>query len=491
MLVLVPLLCLSLFCATNAFKIYARNRAIDTVKFPSAVAPAPGQSILIVSPHPDDETLGAAGLVQDALRNHVPIHVVFLTDGDAFRVGVARYYKVFRVSPSDYVRYGLMREEEARGALGSLGLPASDITFLGYPDQGLLPIFRAHWQSSEAYTSPYSKRNTVPYPDAYHPGSVFCGESVTNDLASVIEKCKPTDIYVTHPSDDHPDHSAAPGFLNVALTQLAAKGDLAAQSVHVHYFLVHRGDWPVPQGLNDKVALAPPSEMTHLDTFWSSLAMDRDQTSHKHVALLRYGSQQEMMGRFLSSFVRPNELFGQLDTFVADVPEIAPSQINLNGDVRGWPTTRPIDCDPVGDTVLRDFQSSADLRTVYACADDKNLYVRVDTVRPLSQQINYNLYMRGFDATGKTHDNGVTLSFCPQNVSQGIAVFEQHGMKAAWSGNTMEASIPLSLFGAKRPDGVYIEAASLFSRLIVDRTGMRYAHLQPIAAKLQPSHPLS
>ena len=44
---------------------------------------------LVVSPHPDDATLGAAGLIQRVVRNGGAVQVVEMTSGDAFSKGVA------------------------------------------------------------------------------------------------------------------------------------------------------------------------------------------------------------------------------------------------------------------------------------------------------------------------------------------------------------------------------------------------------------------
>jgi LmbE family N-acetylglucosaminyl deacetylase len=488
----VPLICLALFCSLRAYQIYAHNRAADHDQFPATVPLASGESVLIISPHPDDETLGTAGLIQNALKLGVPVHVVFVTDGDAFRVGVASYFHELRVRPSDYVQYGIMREGEARAALATLGLQSSDITFLGYPDQGTLPIWRGHWLPSDSYTSPYTHASSVPYPDALHRGSPYCGASIVSDLTEVIARYQPTDIYTTHPSDDHPDHSAAPAFLNVALSNLVTAGDDWAADVRVHYFLVHRGDWPVPQGLDEDAPLAPPAPMLYLDTHWHTLNLTGQQVQRKKDALTHYASQRQLMQRFLSSFIRTNELFGQLPDNNSPIMEVGDGAIVIDGNGSDWPSEAKFDTDPVADSVVRDFQSGADLRDVYVCADNNNLYVRVDTQQALSSEIHYNLYLRAFDADGATHDSGLFVVFSPRDVSPGQETELDHGIRVAYSDNTLEAAIPLSNFGRRRPSEIYLETASLFSHVIVDRTGIRCGRLAPASIPAKPaSKPMS
>src|ERR671928_999451 len=41
-------------------------------------------ALLVLAPHPDDEALGFTGLVDAYLRAGKPVHVVVVTDGDAY-----------------------------------------------------------------------------------------------------------------------------------------------------------------------------------------------------------------------------------------------------------------------------------------------------------------------------------------------------------------------------------------------------------------------
>ncbi len=46
--------------------------------------------LMIFSPHPDDESLGAGGLIQRVLQAGGRVKVVFLTNGDGFPEGVEK-----------------------------------------------------------------------------------------------------------------------------------------------------------------------------------------------------------------------------------------------------------------------------------------------------------------------------------------------------------------------------------------------------------------
>jgi LmbE family N-acetylglucosaminyl deacetylase len=74
----------------------------------------PAGRVVVVAPHPDDETLGAGGLMAEANRRRIPIHVVMVTDGGA--AGDAE-----------------VRSRELRAAVTSLA-PRARITELAFAD---------------------------------------------------------------------------------------------------------------------------------------------------------------------------------------------------------------------------------------------------------------------------------------------------------------------------------------------------------------------
>ena len=124
-----------LFCLTTAYKIYASNQAEKRLAaYPN---PASNQRLLVFAPHPDDETLGAAGLMRQARLRGDDVRVVIITNGDGFRISASQEFRTISVTPKDFVRYAYLRQGEARTALGVLGIPPDHIHFLGYPGSGL------------------------------------------------------------------------------------------------------------------------------------------------------------------------------------------------------------------------------------------------------------------------------------------------------------------------------------------------------------------
>src|SRR5262245_14574463 len=113
--------------------------------------------LIVFSPHPDDETLGAGGLIQRVLAIGGAVKVVFMTSGDGFPEGVETQNRIARPTAGDYRNYGKLRKREARQALRILGMKKQDIVFLNFPDGGLRNLMREHWLDRFPYfRSPYT-----------------------------------------------------------------------------------------------------------------------------------------------------------------------------------------------------------------------------------------------------------------------------------------------------------------------------------------------
>jgi LmbE family N-acetylglucosaminyl deacetylase len=81
--------------------------------------------MLILAPHPDDETLGCGGLIATGSQLRLRPRVAYLTDGAASHPGS-------RAWPRG--RLAAERRDEALEALRVLGVPGDDVIFLGWPD---------------------------------------------------------------------------------------------------------------------------------------------------------------------------------------------------------------------------------------------------------------------------------------------------------------------------------------------------------------------
>ena len=83
--------------------------------------------LVVVAPHPDDESLGCGGLIAEACAENRPVRVVIVSDG-------AGSHPASRSYPEQ--RLTNLRETEAKEAAGELGLdPLRDLVFLRLPDR--------------------------------------------------------------------------------------------------------------------------------------------------------------------------------------------------------------------------------------------------------------------------------------------------------------------------------------------------------------------
>jgi LmbE family N-acetylglucosaminyl deacetylase len=261
--------------------------------------------LLVIAPHPDDEVLGAGGLMQLARDAGGAVRVVYLTDGDGFTQGVAMESR--RLSIADFREYGRRRRIEARSALAALGINDSAAVFLSFPDQGLCKLLRTYWSDQRAaYRSPYTRLDRPPSSGMLVPQTEYRGEDLTQELATVIDTFRPTIIAVPRKEDQHPDHSAAWFFFAEALGDVARDDPGFAPDVLT--YVVHFNDWPFEV---NAAALYPPPGLASGASGWVRVPLTPSQTRAKRAALRRYRTQVHAMGWFLEGFVRSNEIFSR------------------------------------------------------------------------------------------------------------------------------------------------------------------------------------
>jgi LmbE family N-acetylglucosaminyl deacetylase len=253
-------------------------------------------SLLVVAPHPDDETLCCGGLIQRVERAGGRVTVVWLTSGDAARLVLIAMSRSLFPSPSVARELGALRMREARTATARLGVESAGQVFLGYPDGGLLELIGAHQRSP--YTSGTTGAAAVPYADAFGPGHSYTGASLERDFLAVLERAHPNLILAPTPLDAHTDHRAA-GLL---------AHTLGARYAPVRYWIVHGGEgWPAPAALLPGIPLtAAPLARTLAPAAFGLEPFEEDA---KLAALQAYHSQLLLTAPFLRSFVRTNELY--------------------------------------------------------------------------------------------------------------------------------------------------------------------------------------
>ena len=272
-------------------------------------APAPGipaidshTSLLIVSPHPDDETLCCAGVIRRVVAAGGRASIVWLTSGDASELDLLFIERTLRLRPDKMRDLAGKRMREARAAASVLGVPPAHQFFLGYPDEGLLVLITDHFTTP--YYSKFNGAVSVPYPDTFAAGHPYTGESLERDFTRVLDRVHPTLVLAPSPLDEHPDHRAA-GILTMQV--LSRRHALAT----ARFWIVHGGrDWPHPRGLHTHLPLAEPPRGRGLGL--TAFDLEPLEEADKLEALRQYHTQMSVMSSFLLSFVRANELYSSL-----------------------------------------------------------------------------------------------------------------------------------------------------------------------------------
>ena len=95
--------------------------------------------------NPDDEVIGCAGIIQQALAHGARVKVVAITSGDGFPDAAAgvTHKAVDQVGPEDFFALSRLRQNESRNALEILGGKADDLIILGYPDGELGNLYES------------------------------------------------------------------------------------------------------------------------------------------------------------------------------------------------------------------------------------------------------------------------------------------------------------------------------------------------------------
>jgi LmbE family N-acetylglucosaminyl deacetylase len=169
-------------------KTHARWRDAPIVDLHTLIGDRP---ILILAPHPDDETIGCGGLIRQAVRAGNDVFIDILTDGSRSHP----HSKVF-----DRARLSALREEEAVAAVTRLGLGEGALRFWREED--------SHLASEDDDTA-----------------------RLTATLRTRIEATRAGAVFVTWTDDPHCDHKAAFRLAVRSLREIVAPPRLYAYPV--------------------------------------------------------------------------------------------------------------------------------------------------------------------------------------------------------------------------------------------------------------------
>jgi LmbE family N-acetylglucosaminyl deacetylase len=148
---------------------------------------------------------------------------------------------------ADYLQLAAARQHEAMAADHVLGVSASDLVFLGYPDGFLAGVYAD--TRGEPVQSPTTGRTMTygPVETDYHTlahgrPAAYDYAAALADVEELLRKSKPRQVYVTDSADQHPDHQATYDLVRDAVAAVGFRGILLT-------FVVHSGPgWPWPPG---------------------------------------------------------------------------------------------------------------------------------------------------------------------------------------------------------------------------------------------------
>ncbi|MBW2708396.1 MAG: PIG-L family deacetylase [Deltaproteobacteria bacterium] len=116
-----------------------------------------GRRVLVLAPHPDDETIGCGGSIALHTGAGDPVRVIFLTNGA----------KGDSSGEIEKNRYVAMRQEEAKRACAVIGV--TDLEFWPYEDRALSGAHGALRRMVDLLTDYRPQRVYVPSPLEFHP----------------------------------------------------------------------------------------------------------------------------------------------------------------------------------------------------------------------------------------------------------------------------------------------------------------------------------
>jgi LmbE family N-acetylglucosaminyl deacetylase len=392
--------------------------------------------VLVLAPHPDDEVLGVGGVIQQAVAQKLPVKIVFLTYGDSNQWSFLLYRKHPVVFPAAVENMGLVRHDEAINASRILGVDPQNLIFLGYPDFGTLNIWYYHWNKRPAYRSLMTRVTAVPYKGAYHFGAPYKGEEIIRDLRSILRDFKPTKIFVSHPADHNGDHLALYLYLRVALWDEGMDGN-----VQLYPYLIHCLTWPKPKGFHPEKDLTPPEALAG-DEIWRQYHLSASQMETKKEALQAHKSQYFSSRNYLLSFVRFNELFG-------DIP---PMRMHLNEKVPIIPGNKKLMTTTELPEELSDQERSAFVGVDWKSLrwEPENLVVTIGLSKPLAQDVEASIYFFGYSSKipfEQMPKINVRLGVLSYSVYDQNKRLEQEEVQVSRSPKEITITVPLKLLG--------------------------------------------
>jgi LmbE family N-acetylglucosaminyl deacetylase len=266
-------------------------------------------SILVMAPHPDDDVITSAGVIERAMRRGEQVHVAYLTNGD--------------FNGTDE---GATRQNEAVASQNVLGMSEDNLFFLGYPDGYTFDLRETYTASTDVMTTPNGVSHTYAahglgrtdyHSHAFGSPAAYNWANVVGDVANLLGTMLPDAIFVTAGNDDHPDHQSAYFAIVQALPQVFASHPSYKPTIYTTYVWPDDFNWPNAAAPDQY--FSAPSTIASLGVSWSNrnsldvpLSMQTTtlETNLKYLSIAEEVSQGgNEVGGYIGLFLHKDEFF--------------------------------------------------------------------------------------------------------------------------------------------------------------------------------------
>jgi LmbE family N-acetylglucosaminyl deacetylase len=222
---------------------------------PDALLQRVGVRLMVIAPHPDDESLAAGGLIQRALARGAAVSIVYVTDGENNPWPQRVLERRIRIGDRQRRAWGARRRGEADAALRALGAENVSVHRLGWPDGGVT------WKLLDDT------------------------EAMLAGMRALIEREWPTVLVLPDLVDRHPDHSAIHVLMEMVFQSMSG----TVQPACLGYLLHGRSRAGMPRR--------------------AVFALNEGELARKREAIATHASQTALSGRRLLRFAAATESF--------------------------------------------------------------------------------------------------------------------------------------------------------------------------------------
>jgi len=211
--------------------------------------------------------------------------------------------------------------------------------------------------------------------------------------------------------------------------------------VQLYPYLIHYLTWPKPKGFHPEKDLTPPEALEDQE-IWKQYHLSAQQIKNKKKALEAHKTQYFSSPKYLLSFVRFNELFGDFPPIKLPLNE----NVSIISGQKKFMTTTELPEE------LNDRERSSFVGVDWKSLrwEHDNLVVTIGLSKPLAQDVEASIYFFGYNNQtpfGHMPKINVRLGVLSYSVYDQNKRLEQEVLKVARTPNDVTITVPLKLLG--------------------------------------------